>query len=75
MRLGVIPTALVCSLLAVGCGASDRLGAFPADRPVTPEDVAMTIYHALGVAERKGTDREGRPFDLLPPGKPLTDLF
>ena len=29
-------------------GASDPLGAEPADRPVTPADLAATVYHALG---------------------------
>lgn len=30
-------------------GASDRTGSTPATRPVTPEDVAASIYHALGI--------------------------
>ncbi|WP_202921673.1 DUF1501 domain-containing protein [Anatilimnocola aggregata] len=30
-------------------GATDRSGAFPATRPWTPEDVAASIYHALGI--------------------------
>lgn len=30
-------------------GRSDAIGAFPADQPVTPEDFAATIYHALGI--------------------------
>ncbi len=29
-------------------GSSDKVGAYPADRPVAPEDVAKTVYHALG---------------------------
>jgi uncharacterized protein (DUF1501 family) len=32
-------------------GASDRIAAYPADRPVAPEDVARTVYHALGVTD------------------------
>jgi uncharacterized protein (DUF1501 family) len=31
-------------------GASDRFAAYPASDPVTPEDIAATIYHALGIA-------------------------
>lgn len=30
-------------------GSSDRLGAEPRDRPVSPADVAATIYHVLGI--------------------------
>jgi hypothetical protein len=30
-------------------GATDRKGAFPATRPWAPEDVAASIYHALGI--------------------------
>ncbi len=30
-------------------GASDRIGAYPADDPKTPEQLAATIYHALGI--------------------------
>jgi hypothetical protein len=30
-------------------GASDRLGAFPASRPVHPPDLAATIFHLLGL--------------------------
>jgi hypothetical protein len=56
-------------------GASDRIAAYPADRPVAPEDVARTVYHALGITDKTGIDREGRPFDLLPGGKALTELF
>jgi hypothetical protein len=31
-------------------GASDRFAAYPKNNPVTPEDIAATIYQALGVA-------------------------
>ena len=56
-------------------GASDKIGAYPADRPVAPEDIARTVYHALGITDRLATDREGRPFDVLPEGRALTELF
>jgi hypothetical protein len=56
-------------------GRSDRVGAFPADRPVAPEDVAKTVYHALGVDDLVAVDREGKPFPLLAEGRPLLDLF
>lgn len=34
-----------------GCvvGASDREGAYPSEKPQTPENLAATIYHSLGI--------------------------
>jgi hypothetical protein len=56
-------------------GASDRFGEYPADNPVTPADVAKTVYHAMGIDDLEATDREGRPFSLLTEGQPITELF
>jgi hypothetical protein len=43
-------------------GASDRDGAFPADRPVTPANLIATLMHQLGIpADLELTDRTGRP--------------
>ena len=56
-------------------GASDKIAGFPADRPVAPEDVTKTVYHAMGLHDLVATDREGRPFHLLPEGRALTELF
>ena len=33
-------------------GASDKNGAYPAENPVRPDDLAATIYHLLGMRER-----------------------
>jgi hypothetical protein len=56
-------------------GASDRLGAYPRDNPVAPEDLLATIYEALGVSpESEIHDREGRPHRISD-GRPLTVLF
>ena len=30
-------------------GASDRIGGYPKDNPQRAEDLAATIYHALGI--------------------------
>ncbi len=30
-------------------GASDNLGGYPSQAPHTPEDMAATIYHSLGL--------------------------
>jgi hypothetical protein len=57
-------------------GASDTCAAEPVDRPVTPEDLAATIYHSLGIRENEsiiGPDGESR--SLLDNGTPLRALF
>ena len=42
-------------------GATDRIGAYPMDRPVTPPDLAQTILHLHGVpADLEIRDRQGR---------------
>ena len=50
-------------------GSSDRLGEFPADRPVTPSDLAATIYHLLGIeADYELKTSDGRPVRVVPDG-------
>jgi hypothetical protein len=56
-------------------GASDKVAAYPADRKVAPEDVAKTVYHAMGIENLEATDREGRRFHLMPDGEPILGLF
>src|SRR5262249_52300972 len=56
-------------------GASDRVAAYPRTPPVSPGDLAATIYHALGIdLETELRGPEGRPVPLTT-GKPLLDLF
>ena len=56
-------------------GASDQLGAYPALDPVTPADLAATIYWRFGLNPRSEIhDQIGRPHRLAN-GKPMTDLF
>ena len=56
-------------------GASDKIGAYPIDNPVSPADLTATIYHALGIdPSRLMTDRLGRTLTLTE-GKPITALF
>jgi hypothetical protein len=46
-------------------GASDRHAAYPAANATTPEDLAATVYHCLGVEPRTLLrDRLGRPMSL-----------
>lgn len=56
-------------------GSTDPLGEYPAERPVTPADVTKTVYDAMGIDDLEATDLEGRPYNLLEEGAPLTDLF
>lgn len=56
-------------------GASDRLAAYPADLPITPEDLAATIYHTLGIDPTTELyDREQRPLQLSH-GRVLNEIF
>lgn len=57
-------------------GGSDKDAAYPIDRPVTPEDLASTIYSALGVNPHlQLPDAQGRPVSLVDGGRVLDDLF
>lgn len=52
-------------------GASDRIGAYPAENPVTPADFVATIYHFLGIDPHTEThDQQDRPF-VLSKGNPF----
>ncbi len=56
-------------------GASDKIAAYPASDPVGPEEIAATIYHALGIPLRTELiDHSGRPLPLAT-AKPLLRLF
>jgi hypothetical protein len=56
-------------------GASDRIGAFPASDPVTPSDLAATIYWRFGLNPATEVhDTTGRPHRLAE-GRPLRRLF
>ncbi len=58
-------------------GASDDLGEFVKDRPVTPADMAATIYTLLGIdpgLELRTAD--GRPIRIAPDGaEPIRELL
>ena len=56
-------------------GASDRFGAYPALDPVTPGDLAATIFSRFGLGpETEVRDVTGRPYRLAE-GEPLRVLF
>lgn len=57
-------------------GASDKDAAYPIDKPVTPEDLAATIYHALGIDhELRVLTAENRPTPIVEGGKPVSALW
>ena len=55
-------------------GETDKIGASVKDKPVRPQDLGATIYHALGVPLDLRLGKEGfnRPIST---GQPLLDLF
>jgi hypothetical protein len=57
-------------------GSSDRAAAYPSTNPVSPADLAATIYQCLGIDPRVHvTDQQGRPLVLLNTGTPLHALL
>lgn len=57
-------------------GASDKQGAFPADRPTIPADIIATIYHQLGIDHRDELhDRFGRPHRIIPSGNVVREVL
>jgi uncharacterized protein (DUF1501 family) len=56
-------------------GASDKIGAYPATDPVTPADLAATIFWRFGLdPSTEVLDQTGRPFRLAE-GTPISKLF
>ena len=58
-------------------GASDAIGAFPAERPVEPAEVVATIYRSLGLElETELPGPQSRPIPLVDFGKSaIEELF
>jgi hypothetical protein len=57
-------------------GSSDRDAAYAIDRPTSPEDLAATIYHALGIdPDIRLPDSQGRPTPIVEGGRVLHELF
>jgi len=60
----------------IAYGSSDKDAAYPIDKPVTPEDLAATIYSALGIDPHlQLPDPQGRPVSIVDGGRVLTELF
>lgn len=57
-------------------GATSALGEVVVDSPVAPEDIAATIYTALGVPlHTRYQSQDGRPIELCPEGRPVRQLL
>jgi hypothetical protein len=56
-------------------GASDKNGAYPAENPVRPDDLAATMFHALGVDPGTHVSAVGNRPVLIAEGKPVMDVF
>jgi hypothetical protein len=77
---GYVQTVLLAGAGVPGgtvVGASDAHCAYPADRPLTPEDVAATLFHRFGIRpEAEIHSLDGRPFRVLPDGaQPIRELI
>ena len=56
-------------------GSSDKTGGYPASDPQTPENMAATIYHALGIpSTAMWQDTLERPHQVYY-GQPITGLL
>lgn len=74
----------VMSVLAAGggipggqvIGSSDPRGAGPADRPIRPQDLIVSLYHRLGIdPEASFLDRAGRPIAVGAGGEVIPELI
>ncbi|HYT87630.1 MAG TPA: DUF1501 domain-containing protein [Gemmataceae bacterium] len=57
-------------------GATNAQGEVVVDSRVTPQDLAATIYHALGIPLHTWyRAQDGRPIELVPEGRPVRQLI
>ena len=56
-------------------GASDKTGAFPAENPVRPDDLAATLYYMLGIDPDTEVYGVGNRPLLIADGKPVLDIL
>jgi uncharacterized protein (DUF1501 family) len=57
-------------------GKTDANGEYPAERPVSPEDLAATIYTCLGVDYHAALQTPlGRPVQVVTDGEPVRELI
>ena len=56
-------------------GKSNRKGEYPTRNRVRPEELAATVYHALGLDPTAEFVAQGRPMQMLPEGSVVKELF
>jgi len=56
-------------------GASDRDGAYPAENPVRPDDLAATMFHLLGIDPHTEVPGVGNRPMRIADGNPVTGLM
>jgi hypothetical protein len=57
-------------------GASDKNAAYPLTTPVSPEDLAATLYCALGIdPSTRLAAPEGGPVEIVQNGVPIEGIF
>jgi len=57
-------------------GSSDKIGAYPASRPVGPEAIIATIYEAMGIDSTATIfDTADRPYPIAQRGKPIRQML
>jgi uncharacterized protein (DUF1501 family) len=75
----VFSVLMGCGSMNMGqtIGKSNPRGEYPVDRPVSPQDVAATVFHHLGINSRRVTfaDAQGRPVPLIETGEPIRELI
>jgi uncharacterized protein (DUF1501 family) len=68
-----------CGSMKMGqaVGKSTPRGEHVADRPISPQDVAATVFHHLGIESRKVIfhDTQNRPVPLIETGEPIRELL
>jgi hypothetical protein len=74
----VFSVLMGCGSMKMGqvIGKSNPRGEYVVDRPITPQDVAATVLHHLGIDGRKVTfrDSQNRPTPLIESGRPIREL-
>jgi uncharacterized protein (DUF1501 family) len=57
-------------------GTSDKDGAYAVENITSPEDLAATIYYAMGIDPKTQLQTlDGRPVPLVSDGSPIRELF
>ncbi len=57
-------------------GSTNARGEYPTSDPTSPQDLLATVYRHLGIdTEHAFTDGTGRPWPVLPHGKPIEKLI